>query len=255
MEVKRMKSSKYILLVCALSFLCFFSYDIVLTHAISYSICSSEPKQKTYIKKTVEYPGIVYWEDNVYPGFNESDRMSMIRNYLDGVHIKEIALNGSDGSVYWYSSSQNDWLESAEIRNRTRPGNLYKTIDEEVKRIAARGKKYTKDEMSAVDYRVVFDPVGLGPIGSRFLWSDEIKVIEERSGEMIAFNRRLMRKWYRMLPDVGPGNRYYAPKPMCGDSRYAGFDTMVFVSFKSTPHHPAHMGINEDLLRILGEEK
>ena len=46
------------------------------------------------MKKKIEKPISIYWEDNVYPGFNKEDRELMIINYLDGVHLKTMALNG-----------------------------------------------------------------------------------------------------------------------------------------------------------------
>jgi len=79
------------------------TYDIIITNILSAYYCNTSPNPKTYIEKKVEYPISIYWEDNVYPGFNKADRELMIKNYLDGVHLKTMALNGDDGKVYVYS--------------------------------------------------------------------------------------------------------------------------------------------------------
>jgi len=83
--------------------------DIIMTNILGYYHCSQDPNPKTLIKKTVEYPESIYWEDNVYPGFNEADRRLMIINYLDGKHLKAMALNGDDGKVYVYTAKAGDF--------------------------------------------------------------------------------------------------------------------------------------------------
>jgi len=74
------------------------TYDIILTQIFRGYYCLTSPK--TFVKEKIEYPESIYWEDNVYPGYNEKDRKLMIGSYLDGIHLKKIALNGDDGKVY-----------------------------------------------------------------------------------------------------------------------------------------------------------
>lgn len=83
--------------------------DIIMTNVLGYYHCSQDPNPKTFIQKTVEYPESIYWEDNVYTGFNEKDRKLMIMNYLDGKHLKAMALNGDDGKVYVYTATEGDF--------------------------------------------------------------------------------------------------------------------------------------------------
>lgn len=236
------------LLVSAVIFL---TYDIVITHFLSYKICYSEPLPKTYVKKTVEFPISVYWEDNVYPGYDEKDRLLMIRNYLDGVHIKKMALNGPDGTIYWYEGSPEDWQESKDIKAGKVKGNYFDTLNSEAVRIAERGKLYQKNEMPEVNYSVFFNVIPLGKIEHRYLWSDEIKIVNTSSQEVIGYNRRLMRRWYRIWPDIGMGNRYYALGSMCGRSSYSGFDKNIFIFFKSVLFQSAHTGINQHLFEVM----
>ena len=54
------------------------------------------------IIRTVDKPESVLWIDNVWPGFDDYGRYWMVTNYLDGVHLKELAINGDDGKIYTF---------------------------------------------------------------------------------------------------------------------------------------------------------
>jgi hypothetical protein len=95
-------------LLISIAFLLPFTYDIILTNILSAYYCLvASPHPKTKIEKKVEYPISIYWEDNVYPGFSKEDRELMIINYLNGVHLKTMALNGDNGKIYVYIPPQN----------------------------------------------------------------------------------------------------------------------------------------------------
>lgn len=215
----------------ALAFVLFMTYDIIITNSLAYQLCHAEPNPKTYINKTVEFPDSIYWEDNIYPGYDEKDRLLMVRNYLDGVHLRTMALNAPDGTVYWYVATENDWQTSRDIKAKKIAGNYFDTLDEEAKSIAQRATIYTKQSMPLLNYNVIFNPIVLSDFQKKYLWSDEIKIVDNSDGEIIAFNRRLMRRWYRILPDIGLGNRYYYPEPMCGENNLEWFDEKVIVQF------------------------
>jgi len=74
---------------------------------------SKEPLE--VIHETVEKPISVYWEDKVTPGFNKFDREGMVRHYLDGVHVKVLAMNGKDGKYYIYRATEKDYEKSNEL--------------------------------------------------------------------------------------------------------------------------------------------
>ncbi len=204
------------------------THDIIITNILAWQICRADPQPKTFIKKTVEYPASIYWEDNIYPGFDERDRLLMIRNYLDGVHLKTMALNAADGTIYLYTATDEDWKTSRAIKTRKIKGDFMDTIEIEAKAIAARGKILTRQTMPQLNYNVVFNPVHLTLLQSRFLYSDEVTITDNKADEVISFNRRLMRRWYLIMPDVGMGDRYYYPHSICGESSLYGFDDMVF---------------------------
>jgi hypothetical protein len=194
------------------------THDIILTNYFAYRICKADPQPKTFIKETVSFPESIYWEDNVYPGFDEKDRLLMIRNYLDGVHLKTMALNAPDGAIYLFTATAADWQESKDIKALKRKGNYFDTLDTEAGIIAGRSKLYTPETLPQLNYSVVFNPVALTSFQQRYLWSDEVIIRDNKTGEVIGFNRRLMHRWYILNPDVALGNRYYYPHAMCGES-------------------------------------
>lgn len=204
------------------------THDIVLSNYFAYKICKADPQPKTFIKKTVSFPESIYWEDYVYPGFDEKDRLLMIRNYLDGVHLKTMALNSPDGSVYLFTATAADWQKSKDIKARKIDGKYFDTLDAEAGVIADRGEIYTPETLPQLNYSVVFNPVPLTSLQQRYLYSDEVIIRDNNTGAVIGFNRRLMHRWYLLVPDIALGNRYYYPEPMCGLSNYSGFDDKVF---------------------------
>lgn len=186
------------------------TYDIIITNILSSYYCSQEPNPKTDIKKKVEYPESICWEDNVYPGFNAEYRKLMIMNYLDGVHLKKMALNGDDGKIYIYEINKN-------IFKDLKYDKQYKNIYEQYAQIILKTQKvYSKQTMPKMNYTVTFNEVELHPFARKFLYSDETKVIENTTNEVIAYNRRYMRFFYNLLPDIALGNVYYYSEPMCG---------------------------------------
>ena len=200
-------------LVLFSSIFLFLTHDIIITNILSYRICNANPQPKTFIKKTVEYPESIYWEDDIYPGFDEKDRVLMIRNYLDGVHLKTMALNAPDGKIYVFTATEEDW----QVRRGEQ--NYYDKLDAEARAIAERGNILSKQEMPHLNYSVIFNPIPLTSFQQRYLWSDEVTITDSKANEVIAYNYRLMRRWYMILPDF-VGNRYYSPKAMCGESGY-----------------------------------
>jgi len=190
------------------------THDIIITNILAYQICKTEPNPKTFINKTVDYPESIYWEDNIYPGFAEQDRLLMIRNYLDGEHLKTMALNGPDGTIHVYAATEEDW------QARRGEPNYFDRLNVEAQVIAERGKTFTPETMPKMNFNVVLSPVPLTSFQRRYLWSDEVRITDNNTNEVIAYNRRLMRRWYLIAPDFSLGNRYYSPEAMCGEGGY-----------------------------------
>lgn len=135
------------------------THDIIITNFLAYKICRSDPQPKTFIKETIEFPESIYWEDNIYPGFDEKDRLLMIRNYLDGVHLKTMALNAPNGKIYVYKATEDDWQNSRMIKAGKKEGDYFETLEKESKRIAERCQIFLSQAMPQFNYSVTFSSV------------------------------------------------------------------------------------------------
>ncbi len=92
------------------------------------------------IHETVESPESVYWEDNVWPGYDERSRACMVKTYLDGVHFKSLALNGEDGKIYLYRATIDSFAESEKLRPEyEKRKQIIETLREEAKDVGRRG--------------------------------------------------------------------------------------------------------------------
>jgi hypothetical protein len=81
------------------------------------------------IHETVESPISVYWQDDVWPGFDEYGRSWMVKSYLDGIHLKALALNGDDGKIYLYRAIESSRAESRSIDNNSEVKELEESIE------------------------------------------------------------------------------------------------------------------------------
>jgi hypothetical protein len=95
------KTIKILLLATPIALvMLFFTYDIIITHALAWWFCRSEPNPKTFVVRKVAHPGSIYFEDNVFPGYHERDRLNTIANYLNGVDLTILAMNDPEGNVH-----------------------------------------------------------------------------------------------------------------------------------------------------------
>lgn len=69
--IKSKTDSKWIKRVALAFFILLPSYDIIITNILGAFYCVIPPSD--YIKKRIEYPISIYWEDNIYPGFTKED--------------------------------------------------------------------------------------------------------------------------------------------------------------------------------------
>ena len=91
-------------------FFAVFPFRRLIFYNILFFYYSRTPLQE--IHETVDFPISVYWEDNVWPGYDEYGRQWMVRNYLDGKHLQLLALNSEDGKIYLYRASQEAFSKS-----------------------------------------------------------------------------------------------------------------------------------------------
>ncbi len=289
---KRFSHKKYIPKLVLAFFILFPTYDIFITYILSGYYCSTTPS--TFINKTVEYPQSIYWEDNVYPGFNEEDRKLMIRNYLDGMHLKKMALNAPDGKIYVYTREvptekyneidkelkvarktyknfntkfkQPNLLEENEplwLELRDKKIEAKKIVDEIEKQknsliesYSVKERIFTKQSMPKLNYTVTFNEVKLNFFSRNFLYSDVTEITDNTSNEVVAQNQRIMKLFYNITPRLS--QIYYDPEPMCGYQFYRDFDGEVFIKLQYMYGGEVmnKVGLNRKLYKknILGEK-
>jgi hypothetical protein len=140
----------------------------------------SPPLQQ--VSQRVEYPGSVYWEDKVWPGFDEFGRNWMVQNYLDGKHLQLLAMNGDDGMIY-----------------------LYKYKQEGFERYKSR------DSLPPLDYYVVLEKTPLLFFERPLLWADKVTILSNKEQKTIAYsNRYCGYGWWLGYHPVGDFARGYS---------------------------------------------
>jgi hypothetical protein len=265
-----------LLLLALITSITLYASDVILSNTLGAYYCAQEPNPKTYIKHTVEEPISIYWEDNVYPGFDDADSKLMATNYLDGVHLQTMALNTPDGKVKVYSYSnlpqsyidlvkegevaKKDLQEKTIIKNHafskmydnstrkireeftnewkeiiTKSGDAFRKQEALTKQIESVRSQLTlvitettRDQMPQMNYTVKTDEVHLSDLARKVLYSDEVKITDNRTKEVIAYDHRIMQLYSAsLLPDFQGGN-YYVRYALCGYENGGLFARSVF---------------------------
>jgi len=255
-SLKKGRTGISLIILGGLAAALFLTHDIIITNILAASYCSQEPTPKTFIKKKVAFPESIYFEDNIYEGFDKTDRKLMIQNYLDGLHVHTLALRGTDKKIYVYEAGDTSLLKQYDALISLREQYLEeigKTADKELKKqlidkniknndnadlllkqyvqsTVKNVKVYaSKKEMPKLNYTVRYDIIPLSDFERNYIYQDKAEIIETATGETIAYNYRLMRRWYILHPDISHGNRYYYPHAVCGNGGKGlyGFDEEV----------------------------
>ena len=151
------------------------------------------------IHNVIESPLSVYWEDNVWPGFDEYGRDWMVKKYLDGKHLQILALNGDDGKIYLYKHN----VEEAQQLN-------------------------SKSDLPPMNYQVKLDKTPLLFFERPFLWADKIEVISQENDEVIGYSKRYCGYgWWLGYYPIGDFAKGYVK----GDVRVYEFDDKVLFSY------------------------
>lgn len=266
-----------IFLLVLITSITIYASDVILSNTLGAYYCAQEPNPKTYIKHTVEEPISIYWEDNVYPGFDEAECSGMVANYLDGVRLKTMALNTPEGKVRVYSyanvpqsyidlvkagyAAKKDWQDKDKIHQdafkkmydksnhkirdefsdewkeiTTKSGDAYRKNNAITKQIEAEKAKLdlvitetTRDAIPQMNFTVKTDEVHLSDLARKVLFSDEMTITDNRTREVIAYNRRIMQLFSAALGPDFAGGRYYVQEGMCGEPSKL-FDRDVFIT-------------------------
>lgn len=269
-----------IFLLALITNITLYASDVILSNTLGAYYCAQEPNPKTYIKHTVEEPISIYWEDNIYPGFDEADSKLMVANYLDGVRLQTMALNTPYGKVRVYSytnvpqgyvdlvkegyATDKEWkirkaasskaFEEAYDSKRGKYKEGYSRDSSPLKELSAAFREIdakksaitkqieaekakldlivtetTREQMPQMNYTVKIDEVNFSDLARKVLYSDEIKITDNKTKEVIAYNRRIMQLYSAtLMPDFAMGNRYYYPEPLCGRTAPYRFDENIF---------------------------
>jgi hypothetical protein len=232
--------------------------------------CSAEPNPNTWIGERVEVPESIYWEDELYNGFTDEDANLMVTNYLDGVHLKTMALNTPDGKVkiYSYKDIPQTYIDLVEegfvvakeskkqkvlfdkARNHKNPkdypenfkeisksyfqtdkkkSSIQKQIEEAKTKLNLVITQMTKETMPKMNYTVTTKVIPLPDDARKYIYIDEVKVLDNHTDKTIAYNRRVMQRYSSsLLPDM-VGGRRFVPEPMCGGKTPKIFDHDIFI--------------------------
>jgi len=231
--------------------------------------CSAEPNPNTWIGETVEIPISIYWEDDLYRGFSDADAALMVKNYLDGVHLKTMALNTPDGKVKIYAyknlpqtyvdlvkegflvdqevkkqkilfdearspedykdyPDNFDQISKAYFKVKNKKSLIQKEIEKAKSKLTLNITKTTKEVMPTMNYTVTTKVIPLSESAREYIYSDEVKVTDNRKKKVIAYNRRVMQLYSSsLLPDMVGGRRFF-PDSLCGNASPERFDEDIF---------------------------
>lgn len=240
----------------------YLTYDVVVIDFLKRHYCKKGPHQK--IQQTIEIPESVYWEDNVFPGFDNLSRRWMIEHYLDGIHLKTLVLNGIDNKIYLYRAKPQDFAESKILQKQI--DDINKTIkgfwekgrrytDEEAKAVRKKTKPlYTKIEtlqtqrleimdevvsyimaqkevfssskdLPKIKYKIALNQIPLPIWQQKYIYSDKMKIIDQNKRKIIAWSQRFERYKYRFEPDLRGGQLLF--ETLCGEGYVLSFDDKI----------------------------
>lgn len=93
----------------------------------------------------------------------------------------------------------------------------------------------TRDAMPLMNYTVKTDEVHLSDLADKVLYSDEVKITDNRTKEVIAYDHRIMQLYSAsLLPDF-QGMNYYVRDALCGQENGGSFERGVFTTLERAP--------------------
>lgn len=215
----------------------YLTHDIAVVSYLKDNYCNETMVE---IKETVEFPGSVYWEDNVLGGFGADNRRWMVEHYLDGVHLQTLALNGNDGKFYVYHATKEDFKESSLIWQKITElerdyeeeskSTLRKTPEEkevflqkmqpnfqqrknlrekivkqrlkEILILLQNVRVLNNNETLQFKYVVKKSPILIPDWQNRYLYTDKMRIVDSSSGQIVARANRVLRYKYKTELDV-----------------------------------------------------
>ncbi|PLY00605.1 MAG: hypothetical protein C0623_07015 [Desulfuromonas sp.] len=202
--VKKIFKRRWLTWLTVAIVLLFPTYDIIIQLSLlKYYELTRQPLQQ--ISRTVDAPGSLYWEDNVWPGYSENYRLWMIDHLLDGEHLDTLAMNGPDGKIYLYRYGKGD---IPEIFNES-------------------------SALPKLNYHVSLDPVSLWFWQKPFVWADRIEISDMHTNELIAFSERYMGYSPRILVIKAVGGEPFEGGGFSGDRFVYDLDNKTLFKTKN----------------------
>lgn len=231
-----------------------------------FKIVAREPLQE--IHQTVESPESVYWQDDVWPGFDTYGRKWMVEQYLDGVHLKTLALSGDDGKIYLYRADADTFAESERMRPARdqkrkeievmeeaamdvgRKGGNNKEMWERIRKIKNEAKEFGSymeprkrelqgildraevfqsiSQLAPMRYRVHFEPLDDRWREKGIYHADQVTITESATGKVIAYSRRYLGFAFWLMKFSDEQPEYYLGR---GDKYAYKFDDKVLFEY------------------------
>ncbi|MDD5387562.1 MAG: hypothetical protein PHQ22_10255 [Sulfuricurvum sp.] len=118
----------------------------------------------------------------------------------------------------------------------TKSGDAYRKNNALTKQIEAEKAKLdliitetTREQMPMMNYTIKTDEVHLSDTARKVLFSDEMTITDNRTHDVIAYNRRVMQLFSAALMPDFAGGRYYVQEGICGNPSKL-FDRDVFIT-------------------------
>lgn len=242
-------------------------WDVFLAKGIMWNFARHHTPLQT-ISRTVDKPESVIWIDNVWPGFDEYGRHWMVETYLDGIHLKTLALNDGKGKLYVYRATPEDFAQSAKLwpgvmEAKRKFEELYqkagrritkeivpyqfdslkkrdafqKVHKQEAAAVLKREESYpfTVGTSPAVDldqfnYNVQFNPIPLSKWQAKFVWCDNLEIRNQQNNILIANNKRCL-EYTPMTALTYQGGSPFEGGFRLGDERAYEFDDKVLFGY------------------------
>jgi hypothetical protein len=121
---------------------------------------------------------------------------------------------------------------------------LSKQIESEKAKLDLVITETTRDQMPQMNYTVKIEEVHFSELAHKVIYSDEVKITDNRTKEVIAYNRRIMQLYSAsLMPDVAMGNRYYYPHSLCGGDTQL-FERWVFIKLgRGVSNHETDLNV------------
>lgn len=131
---------------------------------------------------------------------------------------------------YSKESSPLKELSAAFRETEQKKSSIQKQIEEEKAKLNLVITQTTKEAMPKMNYTVTTKVIPLPEDAKKYIYMDEVKVIDNTANKVIAYNTRVMQRYSSSLVPDMVGGRIFTSEPLCGGKTPKIFDHDVFIS-------------------------